>query len=89
MRGWLKRLRGILGLGVVGGVVGALVGGLWWFGTSLLGSDFTLGTLGTAAALWGGFGAFAAGGHASSVLESGRWRASKPMLKNICGFPAL
>lgn len=62
MRRWLKRLRGILGLGVMGGVVGALVGALWWLGASLLGSVFTLGTIGTAAALWGGFGAFAAGG---------------------------
>ena len=60
---WLKRLRGILGLGVVGGAVGALFGGLWWFGSSVLGiGSIVFGTLGWTAARWGGFGAFAASG---------------------------
>ena len=63
MRGWLKRLRGILGLGVVGGAVGALFGGLLGLGLSLLGFgiiDWL--TLESGAALGGIFGAFAASG---------------------------
>ncbi len=71
MGGWLKRLRGVLGLGVVGGAAGALFGGLWWFGSSVLGlGGIDFGTLGGTAALWGGFGAFAASG--AGVLLTAR-----------------
>ncbi len=60
---WLKRLRGVLGLGVLGGAAGALFGALWWFGSSVLGlGGIVFGPLGWTAALWGGFGAFAASG---------------------------
>ena len=60
---WLKRLRGVLGLGVVGGAVGALFGGLVWFVTSVLGlGSIAFDPLGLAAAVWGVFGAFAASG---------------------------
>ena len=60
---WLKRLRGVLGLGVVGGAVGALFGGLMWFGSSVLGlGSIVFEPLGLSAAVWGVFGAFAASG---------------------------
>ena len=62
MGAWLKRLRGVLGLGVVGGAVGALFGGLFWFVSLFLGWGIDYWTLGLAAAVWGGFGAFAASG---------------------------
>ena len=63
MGGWLKRLRGVMGLGLVGGAAGAVFGGLWWFGSSVLGlGSIVFGTLGWTAALWGGFGAFATTG---------------------------
>ena len=63
MASWLKRLRGIVGLGAFGGAAGALFGGLWWFGSSVLGlGGVVFGPLGWTAALWGGFGALAASG---------------------------
>ena len=63
MASWLKRLRGILGLGAFGGAAGALFGGLWWLGSSVLGlGGIVFGPLGWTVALWGGFGAFAASG---------------------------
>jgi len=63
MASWRKRLRGILGLGVLGAAAGGLFGGLWWFGTAVLGlGGVVFGPLGWTAALWASFGAFAAGG---------------------------
>ncbi len=63
MASWMERLRGILGLGAFGGAAGALFGGLWWFGSSVLGlGGIVFGPLGWTVALWGGFGAFAASG---------------------------
>lgn len=58
-----KRLKSIVGLGVLGGGVGAVFGSLWWLGTSILGlGGVVFGHLGWTALLWAGFGAFAAGG---------------------------
>jgi len=71
MGNWLKRLRGTLGLGAIGGAAGALFGSLWWFGTNLLGLQFTFGSLGMASAVWGGFGAFAASGAALLLAAFG------------------
>ena len=64
MKGLMKRLRGVLGLGALGGTAGAVIGSLWWFGAYLLGDTggVIFGPLGWTAALWGTFGAFGAAG---------------------------
>ncbi len=63
MRGWARKLRGISGLGLFGGLGGALFGSLWWIGEGLLGASGTFaGSFGMTVGLWAGFGAFAAAG---------------------------
>jgi len=60
---WVTKLRGLLGLGLIGGAVGGLFGGLWWLGTDVLGmGEIAFGSLGWTVGLWGGFGAFATTG---------------------------
>ncbi len=63
MTGFLRRLRGLLGLSAVGGTVGGILGVVYAFVTSFLGlGSIAFGSVGWTAALWAGFGAAAAGG---------------------------
>ena len=72
MKTWLRRLRGVLGLGAVGGVVGWLFGALWWFAVSVLGvGGLEFGSLGVTGALWAFFGAFATTGTGLLLLVLG------------------
>jgi hypothetical protein len=75
VKGLVRRLRGVLGLGAFGGLAGALAGSLFWVGVFLLGetNGVVFGSLGWTAALWGTFGAFgAAGAGALLTLSSSR-----------------
>jgi len=63
MRDWLRRLRGVLGLGTVGGVAGALFGAVWWLLAPILGiAGLVIGDVWSTATVWGFCGAFAASG---------------------------
>lgn len=58
---WAAKLRGLLGLGMAGGVAGAILGVVWWVGASLVGAgSIAFGSLPWTIALWTGFGSFAA-----------------------------
>ncbi|HEX9885360.1 MAG TPA: DUF4143 domain-containing protein [Longimicrobiales bacterium] len=60
---WTTKLRGLLGVGVTGGVLGAVFGACWWVAESVLGFDWIpFGSLGWSTGLWAGFGAFATTG---------------------------
>jgi len=74
MNEWLRRLRGVLGLGAAGGVAGALFGGLWWLVAPLLGiSAIVIGDVAVTALIWGFFGAFAASGAGLLLSAVGRY----------------
>lgn len=58
MKRWLHRLRGLFGLGTMGGFVGACIGGGWFLVEGLTGGYGFYGmSLGTMAAIWGVLGA--------------------------------
>ena len=58
MKRWLHRLRGLFGLGTVGGLVGAGIGGCWFLVESLVGGYGLYGvSLGLMASVWGVLGA--------------------------------
>lgn len=58
MTRWLHRLRGLFGLGTVGGLVGACIGGCWFLVEGLTGGLGFYGmALGTMASIWGVLGA--------------------------------
>lgn len=58
MKGWLRRLRGLLGLGALGGIAGALIGVGWVMVEILLGGSSTFRpSVGTMSAVWGVVGA--------------------------------
>ena len=63
MRRWSRKIRGILGLTIVGAVGGAFLGVLWSIGAMVIGG-FALGGFGMAVALFSGFGAFSSAGMA-------------------------
>ena len=70
----MGKLRGLLGLGVLGGAAGAVVGGLWWVGATLLGiGEIAFGSLGWTLALWSGFGASATTSSVNSRGELPRY----------------
>ncbi len=63
MRGLLTKVRGVLGLGAVGGAIGAVLGAGWAMVTGLMAWGAIIpGNMLVGAMVWGGFGAFAASG---------------------------
>jgi len=60
MSAWVGRLRGLAGLGAIGGAVGAAGGGLWYAISGLLSGTSMPALIGGAAAVYGVFGAFSA-----------------------------
>lgn len=64
MSNWGRKLRGALGLSVIGGTLGGLLGAGWALVSGVLsyGWGFPPGNLVVGAVVWGSFGAFAAGG---------------------------
>ena len=86
MRRWLGKLRGLLGLGVLGGAAGAVVGGLWWVGATLLGiGEIAFGSLGWTLALWSGFCASATTAVGALLATFG----SKSTLEDLSPWPAV
>jgi hypothetical protein len=72
---WITKLKGIGVLGAVGGVLGAIVGGVWFAISGLLSGSFIPGVILNAAAVYGFFGAFSSAGFAV-FLANARARAS-------------
>ncbi len=75
MSKWRRRLKGLLGLGIIGGIGGAGVGVLWWVVTGFPGaSRLVIGDLGVTTTVWAFLGAFAASGAGLllTTLQSGR-----------------
>ena len=72
---WMAKLRGLLGMGVAGGVAGAILGVLWWAGASIVGGGaIAFGSLPWTVGLWAGFGSFAALGVGVGLATIGsRW----------------
>jgi len=69
---WLKKLRGLRVLSVVGGVAGGLLGGAWFTVRVLLsGGAITPGSVLTAAAIYAGFGALATAGVGVLLVTAG------------------
>lgn len=60
--GWLRKLKGISVLGAVGGVLGALVGGVWVAISGMIAGSVLPGAIGNAAVVYGMFGAFSSAG---------------------------
>ena len=63
MRGWLTKIRGVVGLGAVGGAIGGVLGAGWALVNGVLAWGAIIPeNLMVGAMVWGGFGAFAASG---------------------------
>jgi len=66
--GWLRKLRGILGLGGIGAVLGAFGGAAWSLATSLSFGYVDPGFITMAATVWGTFGAFCGAGFGVALV---------------------
>lgn len=78
-RGFWTRLRGFLGLGAIGGAIGAVLGGAWFLVSGLVAGSFVFGALTNAVIVYGSFGFFTTSG--LSLLLAGR--RSKSSLDDI------
>jgi len=73
MGAWFRKLKGLLGLGSIGGILGAVFGGLWWLIEGMVGvPGFFAGTLGWTIGIWSGFGAVATSGAGLLLATLGR-----------------
>ncbi len=74
-RGFWIKLRGLLGLGAIGGAIGAIVGAGWFIVSGLLAGSVVVSAVGNAAMVYGSFGFFTTAG-LGFILANARSKAS-------------